>query len=193
MAQLRSDQVEIGPGAFIAHGVRVPHGTIVGAGTNIHRNCVLKGTSPISIGKFCAIAEGVHILSANHEVNRANIQKRLQNELGAGFLDATRGPVEIGNNVWIGDNATVLSGVRVGDGAVIASGAVVTRDVEPFAIVAGLPARSLRKRFNDSVIEELQALAWWDWPPELMLANQDFFRADLTGDRVRIADLIAKD
>jgi virginiamycin A acetyltransferase len=193
MALLRSAGIDFGAGARIAYGVPMPKGTSVGAGTNIHAGCVLKGTSPISIGSYCAIAEGVHIISANHAVTKPNVQKRLQADLGASFLDDTRGPVRIGSNVWIGDNALVLAGVEIGNGAVVAAGAVVTRDVEPFAIAVGVPARTVRKRFSEVVITELEALKWWEWPREKMKANRDFFSADLTGGNIRVSELVEPD
>jgi hypothetical protein len=72
----------------------------------------------------------------------------------------------IGNDVWIGHNVTVLSGVTVGNGAVIAAGAVVTKDVAPYTIVAGVPARFVRRRFSDEIAQRIEALAWWDWPDD---------------------------
>lgn len=77
----------------------------------------------------------------------------------------------IGNDVWIGVNACVLSGVRIGDGAVVGACSVVTRDVPPYAIVAGNPARLVRKRFDDETIEELLKIKWWDWDIERIKEN----------------------
>jgi Bacterial transferase hexapeptide (six repeats) len=79
---------------------------------------------------------------------------------------ATKGDVRIGNDVWIGLGVTILSGVTIGDGAVLAARAVVTGDVPPYAIVAGNPARIIRRRFADDVIAKLLALRWWDWDQE---------------------------
>ena len=72
----------------------------------------------------------------------------------------------IGNDVWIGYEAVVMSGVKIGDGAIIGTRAVVTKDVPPYTIVGGIPARPIRKRFDDAVIERLEALRWWDWDEE---------------------------
>jgi virginiamycin A acetyltransferase len=183
VAELRWKGVAVGGGVSIGSGTAIaPTVETIGAGTRIHRNCVLKGRSPISIGKYCEIAEGTHIVSSNHEVCRANLNVAVQMRYGNGALLETRGPVRVGNNVWIGDNATVLSGVTLGDGAVVGAGAVVTRDVEPFTIVAGCPARLVRKRFDDHVIGRLRHLAWWDWPAERLLASRSLFEADLTSE-----------
>ena len=76
----------------------------------------------------------------------------------------TKGNVSIGNDVWIGTEAFILSGVTIGDGAVIAARSVVTRDVPPYSIVAGNPARQVRLRFSETVIDALQRIRWWDWP-----------------------------
>lgn len=80
-------------------------------------------------------------------------------------------PVEIGNDVWIGASVIILPGVKIGDGAVLAAGAVVTHDVEPYAIVGGIPARTIRKRFSDEMIDSLLHIAWWDWEPEKIQKN----------------------
>lgn len=77
---------------------------------------------------------------------------------------ATKGDVVIGNDVWIGTEALITSGVKIGDGAVVGARAVVTRDVPPYAIVAGNPAKIVRYRFDEKSIERLLALQWWDWP-----------------------------
>src|SRR5690606_34153345 len=75
-------------------------------------------------------------------------------------------PVTIGNDVWIGHGAVIMPGITIGDGAVIAANAVVTKDVPPYIVVGGVPARALRPRFPDAIAAGLQALAWWDWPLE---------------------------
>ena len=79
------------------------------------------------------------------------------------------GKVVIGNDVWIGGNVSIMAGVKVGDGAVIGSGAVVTKDVEPYAIVGGVPAKTIKKRFDDETIEKLLALKWWDYDPSIFI------------------------
>lgn len=82
-----------------------------------------------------------------------------------------KGDVIIGNDVWIGFEAVILSGVTIGDGAIIGTRAVVTKDVPPYTIVGGIPAKPIRKRFSDSVISELLKLQWWDWSENRIKQN----------------------
>ena len=94
------------------------------------------------------------------------LQEHLQNILRKNFAEIPYKPsmkVEIGNDVWIGEGACIVSGVKIGDGAVIGAHAVVTKNVEPYSIVAGVPAKEIRKRFDDTVIHKLLELKWWDW------------------------------
>ena len=84
----------------------------------------------------------------------------------------------VGNDCWIGHAAILLPGVIVGDGAVIAAGAVVSRNVPPYTIVGGVPARAIRKRFPDSVAERLRRIAWWDWPDDIIFARLSDFRSE---------------
>lgn len=86
-------------------------------------------------------------------------------------------PVTIGNDVWIGARAVILDGVTVGDGAIVAAGAVVARDVPPYAIVGGVPARTIRYRFSQAVIDGFLRLRWWDWPEAELRRNAHLFRA----------------
>ncbi|MDE6773391.1 MAG: CatB-related O-acetyltransferase, partial [Treponemataceae bacterium] len=80
-----------------------------------------------------------------------------------------KGDTVVGNDVWIGQNVTIMPGIRIGDGAIIGARAVVTKDVPPYTIVGGVPAKPIRKRFSDDVIEKLLKLKWWDLPPEKIL------------------------
>jgi hypothetical protein len=95
------------------------------------------------------------------------------------FFAQRRGDrVIVGNDVWIGHAAILLPGVSVGDGAVIAAGAVVSRDVEPYTIVGGVPARPIRKRFDDFIVASLHRIAWWDWPDALIFERLGDFRSE---------------
>ena len=127
------------------------------------------------IGRFCSIACSAKFLftSANHAMRSLSTYPFpiFFEEWG---LDRTRvadawdnkGDIVVGSDVWIGYEAVVLSGVTIGDGAIIGARAVVTRDVPPYAIVGGVPARLIRKRFDDKTIETLLRLKWWNWPSE---------------------------
>jgi virginiamycin A acetyltransferase len=86
--------------------------------------------------------------------------------------------ITIGNDVWIGAHAIILSGVTIGNGAVIAAGAIVTKDVPAYTVVGGVPAKVIKVRFNDSSIQELENLKWWDWEYDKILTNKDFFRTE---------------
>jgi hypothetical protein len=137
-----------------------------------------------TIGKFCSIAAMTRINPGNHPMQRAS-QSHFTYRASAyfeGVADDTdffawrrAHPVAIGHDVWIGHGAIVLPGRSIGTGAVIAAGAVVTKDVAPYAIVAGNPARVIRARFPDGIAARLQRLAWWDWShARLQAALPDF-------------------
>lgn len=86
--------------------------------------------------------------------------------------------MKIGHDVWIGHGVTVLAGVTVGDGAVLAAGAVVARDVAPYTIMGGVPARMIKERFPREIAARLQAIAWWDWPFETIMARLESFQSE---------------
>lgn len=133
------------------------------------------------IGKFCAIARGVKFImnGANHAI--AGFSSFPFFIFGNGWEGSEpppnafpfKGDTIIGNDVWIGYDATLLPGVKVGDGAIIGAKAVVSRDVPPYAIVGGNPARVLRQRFSEEVIQELLQIAWWNWDIEKISRNLD--------------------
>jgi virginiamycin A acetyltransferase len=100
--------------------------------------------------------------------------------LGTELESISKGPVVVGNDVWVGERATVLSGVEIDDGAIIGAGSVVTRDVEPYAIVGGAPATRRGWRFEESIRQELLDLSWWEWSEEEIIRQREFFLTDLT-------------
>ena len=137
------------------------------------------------IGKFCSIACGAKFLfnSANHtmaslstypfplffeewELEKKNVTEAWNN----------KGDIIIGNDVWIGYEAVIMAGVHIGDGAIIAARAVVTKDVPPYTIVGGTPAKEIRKRFDQDVIEQLLILKWWDWPVDKIRSCLPYIR-----------------
>lgn len=123
------------------------------------------------IGKFCQIAAGVNFImnGANHQMNAVStfpfyIFNGWQQETPPMFEMPLKGDTVVGNDVWIGQNATILPGVRIGDGAIIGANSTVGSDVEPYTIVVGNPAKAIRKRFDDELIEVLEEVKWWDLP-----------------------------
>lgn len=134
----------------------------------------------LAIGKFCSIACGAKFLfnSANHALGSLSTYPFpiFFEEWDLPVEDIPRawdnhGDIVVGNDVWIGYEAVILAGVTIGDGAVVGTRAVVTRDVPPYTIVGGVPAKPIRRRFSDGVIQHLLELKWWDWPEERIAAN----------------------
>ena len=154
--------------------------------TNFQKNNVLY-QYPINhhrliIGKFFSIACGARFLfnSANHSLTSLATYPFpiFFEEWGLDVSHITeawdnKGDIVIGNDVWIGYEASILAGVTIGDGAIIGTRAVVTKDVPPYTIMGGVPARQIRKRFSDEVISTLLTLKWWDWPEERIAINLD--------------------
>ena len=143
------------------------------------------------IGKFCAIAAQVRIGAPNHPLDRPS-QHRFTYCPEYYSADAQRDHtffrqrradrVVIGNDVWIGHAVIVMPGVTVGDGAVLAAGAVVTRDVAPYTIVGGVPAKQIRERFSRDIAARLSRIAWWNWPAETIFERlPEFQSGDVEG------------
>lgn len=142
------------------------------------------------IGRFCAIAEGAKFVmnGANHAMSGFSTFpfNIFGNGWEEGFDPATwskelRGDTLIGNDVWIGMDALIMPGVTIGHGAIVAARAVVSRDVPPYAIVAGNPAKVVKTRFDPETVERLLAVAWWDWPVDKLARNLDAIRgADIS-------------
>lgn len=127
--------------------------------------------SALKIGAFCSLAEGITIfLGGNHRtdwITTYPFGHIYQDELGGADIlghPSTKGDVVIGNDVWIGSGATIMSGLTIGDGAVLAANACVVKDVLPYHIVGGNPAKSIKQRFDDDTIALLLRLKWWDLP-----------------------------
>jgi acetyltransferase-like isoleucine patch superfamily enzyme len=123
----------------------------------------------LTIGSFCSIADRVTIfLGGNHRVDWVStfpfgqVYPAHLGTFGSPDYQASNGSISIGNCVWVGSNVTIMSGVTIGEGAVIAANANVTKDVGPYEIVGGNPAKLIRKRFDDETIEKLLQLKWWD-------------------------------
>ena len=131
------------------------------------------GNTKLVIGKFCSIAANLHIyLGGNHRCDWVttypfgHIYHTVFNNFNGKGHPATKGDVIIGNDVWIGANVTIMSGITVGDGAVIANNSHVVKNVEPYSLVGGNPAKLIKYRFTRDQIEKLLEIKWWDWDDE---------------------------
>lgn len=138
------------------------------------------------VGKFCSIACGAKFIftSANHSLKSLSTYPFpiFFEEWGLDAKNITdawdrKGDIIVGNDVWIGYEAVVLSGVTIGDGAVVGARAVVTKDVPPYTIVCGVPAKPVRRRFDDKTVARLLELKWWDWPEERIRANLEIIQS----------------
>lgn len=194
-ARRSAPEPDISPDARVADSILGPW-TRVGGRTSLmetemgaYSYIVTDSSSAYAtIGKFCSIARDTRINPGNHPTWKAALHhftyRSVSYEMGeeddADFFEWRRADhVSIGHDVWIGHGATILAGVSIGTGAVVGAGAVVSKDVAPFTIVGGVPARPIRERFPKAVQDGLLALAWWDWEHERLAdALQDFRALD---------------
>lgn len=132
------------------------------------------------IGKYCSIACGAKFMftSGNHAMKSLSTYPfpLFIEEWGQDWENLTnawdnKGNIVIGNDVWIGYESVIMQGVHIGDGAIIGTRAVVTKDVLPYTIVGGMPAKPIKKRFDEKTIDKLMAIKWWNWPPEKVKEN----------------------
>lgn len=150
--------------------------------------------SKVIIGNFCSIAQEVLLLlGGNHSTNWITTfpfekESVIFNNRPNREYEMSKGDVVIGNDVWIGRRVIILSGVNIGDGVVIAAGSIVTRDIPPYSIIGGNPAKIIRKRFDDLTINALLKIKWWDWDDQRINKNlplicssnvEDFIEAHL--------------
>jgi acetyltransferase-like isoleucine patch superfamily enzyme len=169
---------------FLAGIVEIDNRLSIGLntyGVGEHTVLLFRDDDRVEIGKYCSIAYGVTIVASGEHNYRAVANYPFYARfIGDGNRDTySNGPVRIGNDVWIGAKAIILSGVAVGDGAVIAAGAVVVADVLPYSIVGGVPARVIKYRFRPEVIQRLLEIRWWDWEPEFVRKNIELFYSDV--------------
>ena len=160
----------------------------IGYASYIGCNSYLNAT----VGRYCCISDRVNTVSGTHPLSEfVSVHPAFystQKQSGFSYVDTDcfdevlKNPVDgrtcvfIGNDVWIGCDVTLLGGVRIGDGAVIAAGAVVTRDVEPYTVVGGVPAKPIKKRFTEEQIEFLGDFCWWNKDLEWIAENHEYFR-----------------
>ncbi len=127
----------------------------------------------LEVGNFCSIASNVHVyLGGNHRIDWVttypfgHIHQDVFNNFNGDGHPSTKGDIIIGNDVWIGDNVVIMSGVTIGDGAVIANNSHVIKNVEPYSLVGGNPAKFIKYRFNKEQIDKLLEIKWWYWDDE---------------------------
>jgi virginiamycin A acetyltransferase len=178
--------ISIGPRAILDNcEIRARSHVTIGAYSALTGPIVIRADlQPVSIGKFCAFGPDVSIWESLHQSKRISTYFVLSELLGEHFESdlISKGPIRVGNDVWIGTKSIVLSGVTIGDGAIIGAGSVVTKDVPAYAIAAGAPAITRKLRFPETVCQRLQDLCWWDWNEDRIRRNRTLFTADLTAE-----------
>lgn len=143
----------------------------------------LSAINDCSIGSFCSISKSVRIGLGAHPLNYISTNSvfysHKSNEVRSDWVKeiefVEHKPTTVGNDVWIGEYATILGGITIGDGAVIATRAVVTKDVPPYAIVGGVPAKIIGFRFSQDIINALLDIKWWNWDDEKITKNLPYF------------------
>lgn len=165
-------------GAIISSS-HIGYGTYIGPDTNLNNSIV---------GRYCSIAGNVKVVSATHPTSdfvstspmffstlRQTGKSYCTTDRFNEFLSIDGRTVIIGNDVWIGEGVTIKGGIRIGDGAIVAMNACVTKDVPPYAIVGGVPAKIIRYRFNEDQIRKLQLIRWWNKPESWIMKHSEAF------------------
>jgi phosphonate metabolism protein (transferase hexapeptide repeat family) len=174
-------EVEIGTSCEILEGSKVEYSSLDDF-SYLGEHCMV---SDARIGKFCSIAASVRIGAPNHPIQRPSTHRftyctdyySASPGRDHAFFERRRGErTTVGNDVWIGHGVVVLAGMSIGDGAILAAGAVVSRDVDPYTIVGGVPARLIRERFPRAIAERLMRLRWWDRPFDTIVDRIADFR-----------------
>ena len=142
------------------------------------------GIFNLQIGKYCSLAESItFMINMNHDylsVFQGSIREIVPlSEMGHNQKLRQKGQIIIQNDCWIGHGATIMSGVTIHNGAVVAANAHVVKDVPPYAIVGGNPAKIIKYRFSPEIIKDLLEIAWWDWPVEKLVENKDYLKGNI--------------
>lgn len=169
--------ISLGPDVLVGGGSHLEGDVNIGRGTYLVCQDELIGN--VSVGNFCAIARDVTVQARDHLSTRPSIQMRFYDEyLDSSLPHTTKGPTNIGSDVWIGTGAIILSGVDVGHGSIIGAGSVVTSDVEPYSITAGVTAERKGWRFSEDVRDQLIDIKWWEWDEGRIRRNREFFETE---------------
>lgn len=148
--------------------------------SSVIETSLYKDSNHLMIGNYCSIAHNVSFLiniDHNYEYVSTYPITKICSTWKHACLELNKGQIIIGNDVWIGRSATILDGVCIGNGAIVAANSVVTKNVPPYAIVAGNPAKIVKYRFSEDIIHKLNTIKWWYWDKETILQNQDFFES----------------
>ena len=173
------------PGLAIPISINGSHLLKSGHGTYGAENLIIhswNNSTRISIGKYCSIADNIHVfLGGNHDISKistfpfgtgADLQGPRKGH------PQSKGHIKIGNDVWIGSHASIMSGVSIGNGAVVAAFAHVVRDVGDYEVVGGNPAKHIKFRFSQEIISALLNLAWWDWAPAKVMKMREILSSE---------------
>jgi len=179
----------IGSGVTINNGVSFFNKPEIFGNVSIGQNTSISGPATricsevfdVKIGSYCSIASGVVIQEFYHGYNLATTYNIHSNFFGEKCEKEkiSKGPIIIQDDVWIGSNSVILSGVTIGRGSIVGAGSVVTKNVLPYSIVAGNPAKLIRRRFNDETCDMLEESRWWTWDDQKILSNKSFFSIEL--------------
>lgn len=140
------------------------------------------------IGAFCSISWDCTVGAHNHPLDRLTTHEFPFTARFEGLTEgrhvnrwrANTASVALGNDVWVGANSVIVDGVRIGDGSIVGAGSVVTKNVEPYSVVAGVPARVLRKRFSPEICDGLLRIRWWEWPDDVLRQHLALFHTTMT-------------